>query len=162
VGTFAIWDTLLLLHKNKMRRELLQQLNKEHLICFKKVQSDDNYFFNFFAWLGEDEFVLDDKMYDIVKNEKSGDTLIFYCLHDTKETEINLVIHRWMKENFGRSNQQKEEKKSNWTKWLEWKYCFHNTKFYLELPFTWVLLRSAKEKLPFVFLGLFAPPPERC
>lgn len=41
------------------------------------------------ALVGDDEIELDDKMYDIARTEKKGDSIIVYCLHD--EDEDNLL-----------------------------------------------------------------------
>lgn len=78
--------------KKEVKRELKSKVKSTdlHLISFSKNDLDK------INWMEEEkEFLLNNKMYDIVKKEISENSVLFYCIDDKKEAELfaNLDVH---------------------------------------------------------------------
>jgi len=54
-------------------------------------------------WYDKNEFMLDGKMYDVIKIEESNNEFIIYCLNDQKE---ELLISNYKKLNDGKGEQK--------------------------------------------------------
>lgn len=78
--------------KKEVKREIKSKIKSSdlHLISFSKKD------FEQINWIEEEkEFVLNNKMYDIVKKEMSDNMVLLYCIDDKQETQLfsNLDAH---------------------------------------------------------------------
>jgi len=63
-----------------------------------------------FRWIHEKEFCYYGHMYDIVRKEKHGDTIIFYCLSDEKETQLFANLNELVKRDMNQNTERKEQR----------------------------------------------------
>ena len=111
------------------------------------------------CFLEEDEFLYKDKMYDIVRSERKGNSVTYYCLNDSKEEELfanlNSEVKKNMDSNPVRHKSQQILKKINLSLFYEEantlnKNTFNNV-FY---PFN-------KDELLYLSFDVLTPPPEQ-
>lgn len=78
--------------KKEVKRELKSKIKRSELHLISVNQND----FDQINWVEEGkEFILNNKMYDIVKRETSGNTILIYCIDDKQEKALfaNLEDH---------------------------------------------------------------------
>lgn len=83
-------------------------------------------------WEHEKEFEYKGEMYDVVLSKEKGDSIIFFCLKDHKETSINQQIKLLVSIAIGQDQQQRENQKR-----LTWfsKSLYHALLFSWSLPY---------------------------
>ena len=85
-GTFMF----LHFHKLKVRKELkhniIADIDRQGLVLLKFTDCQIE---NELEWNHSKEFEFNNSMYDIVDSKKVGDTTLFWCWHDDKETKLN-------------------------------------------------------------------------
>jgi len=81
------------LHKYQIKQEMkaLIQSNPSNYTIVKidNVENEKE-----FTWIHEKEFRYKGSMYDIVRTVKKGNTTIFICLHDTRESKLFAGLQR--------------------------------------------------------------------
>lgn len=101
----------------EIRKEILQERVQESL---RDESSDEELRILTFSatainseliWKDHKEFSYKGEMYDVVRSEKSGDKIHYYCWHDSEETEINSQLDNLLELAIGTdvpSNKNKE------------------------------------------------------
>ena len=91
--------------RNEMNEKAKDELKTESLIQFTFFAKDKQ---KGFTWtIKGHEFKFGNEMYDIVKAEKSGDKVVYYCLHDKNETNLNNIFNILVKK------ESEKDKKEN-------------------------------------------------
>ena len=49
-------------------------------------------------WIEEDEFRIDDEMYDVVRTKAKGDSVYLYCLHDENESRLYTILDEYFQQ----------------------------------------------------------------
>ena len=90
-GTF----TFLKVEKHNARKDakelLLKQLDKSALTVF---HFQNGVLPPALEWEKPDEFKLNGEFYDVVRTETIGDTIVYWCWHDEKESEVERELER--------------------------------------------------------------------
>lgn len=99
---------VLLLHRFRMHQRIEKIIHEnsqaEILVTFHFTKEEAASL----NWFEEDrEFRLEGNMYDIVKAEDCGDSVIYLCVNDTRETEIFRHIERDLENRKGDRNDEK-------------------------------------------------------
>lgn len=63
-----------------------------------------------FRWIHEKEFCYDGHLYDIVRKEKRGNRIVFYCLSDEKETQLFANLDELVKRDMNQNTQRKQQR----------------------------------------------------
>lgn len=122
-----VFDTKLLLHKHKLKKQLIQHYHGNKLVCIKKAKSQK--LFGFFSSWEENEFSVDGKMYDVVRKEITGDSILYYCFADSEENELLFEINNWLRQSFSISFPLNETQKNVFIKLFELKYIIEKQAF---------------------------------
>ena len=72
--------------RERVQQNLLSETSEEKLSILTFSAAEVN---SELVWKDRKEFSFKGEMYDVVRTEKSGDTIRYYCWHDVKETELN-------------------------------------------------------------------------
>lgn len=83
--------------KKSVKHMLMHTVDKEELVHFTFSKS---FVKNKLRWEKEHEFELNNKMYDIVEQKESADSISYICWLDKEETELNAKLHRLTHFNF--------------------------------------------------------------
>jgi hypothetical protein len=98
--------------KSHIRNAVLEAIREgvapEQLIVFNFTKSE----VEALNWKKDHEFELAGEMYDIVETSIAGDTLIYTCFHDTKETKYKRRFYKFLGSLLiPNSDQQKQDSK---------------------------------------------------
>jgi hypothetical protein len=113
IGYFPAFYTMQQNVKREMRSALRIRQNRNELTTLSfalqngKVNDAD------FEQLEEDEFSYKGEMYDVVRTEKTGNTITFYCLNDKKESRLFADLQQFIKQNSAENPFQKSSKLFN-------------------------------------------------
>ena len=94
--------------RKEIKRKIISGMHREELILLtftSKVSLKSLH------WEHEGEFEYNNKMYDIVERETSGDTLRYWCYSDKEETELNSTIKELATNSMGQNPQNRESQK---------------------------------------------------
>jgi hypothetical protein len=126
--------------------------NRElNVFQFSKIETK-----SLLRWEHEKEFEYKGEMYDVVLSKEKGDSIIFFCLKDHKETSINQQIKLLVSIAIGQDQQQRENQKR-----LTW----FSKSLYHALLFSWSLPHpnnhSKKGNTPYYsnYSSIHLPPP---
>lgn len=86
--------------KREIKHQIFNKIPDNQLVKIKKELSFE-----------EDEFWHHGKMYDVVRSEISGDSLVLYCFQDDKETELAIEIENQIHDSLDRHPVKKNQKK---------------------------------------------------
>jgi len=106
------WGTYIFLqHKrNEIRNEIARIISKnpakENLVLFKFTASDVE---TRLDWKDDHEFEFNGKMFDIVTQGRVGDTILYYCYKDEKETKLNKDKHQLLARSMGQDPARKSQ-----------------------------------------------------
>ncbi len=108
IGTY----TLLVHQRRAVRREvkmhLANRLRRDELTPMKFQQNSAAH--KQLKWKRADEFELDGAMYDIVSSEVKGDTIVYLCWPDIKETNLNNDFKNMLADALGTNPFRKEHR----------------------------------------------------
>lgn len=137
--------------------ELIQSgIDKKDLTLFTFTEKEISQL----NWKHSKEFEYKGEMYDIVEREKRGNSTLFWCWKDEKETKHNAKVHGVLRRLFGNKLHQKNQKQKG--KFLNLVYYFiqeETTEIELEVDlrnFHYQLFYSAFIPSP------IGPPPKYC
>lgn len=77
------------IEKHSVKERMIEGINKNELVQFRFTKTDLK---TKLDWKHPREFEYNDRMYDIVETETYGDTVIYWCWQDDKETQLNRQI----------------------------------------------------------------------
>jgi hypothetical protein len=131
--------------KREVKRQIIAGLDGSELMNFKFSKSDAGICLK---WKHSKEFEFNAEMYDVVKSIVKGDTIIYTCWWDNKETKLNKQLAHLIGNIIGNNPQNKENQKrlvsfyqklfhENTPNYLEFypinifnPYCWFNNNFY--------------------------------
>ena len=146
--------------KKEIKRKLKNNVPEDELFIIRLTKSDISKGKNGFKYIeANKEFTYNNKMFDIVRRETKGDSVIFHCINDVQEENILANIDFLVKENFCKSPATKK-KASNSIK-LIIKHALPKSD--IEFPSN-CLSKLLSEKyfstiFP-IFIDVISPPPE--
>lgn len=73
-----------------------------------KISDIQNHTVNF-SWKDESEFMYQNQMYDLIKEEIVNDSVLFYCLRDDNESRLYSVLEKLLGSIFDASNDNPNE-----------------------------------------------------
>lgn len=119
LGTYTWLHYQKLCVKQEVKRSLKAGMSKERLVrlAFPEGQID-----TLVRWEHDKEFEYQHQMYDILKQEKSGDSIVFWCWLDQEETLLNGQLDELVQKAFAQDplRKDREEQLSYFFKTL---YC---------------------------------------
>lgn len=107
---FAVPFFLLHYQKQKVRKEVKElifpNLKKEDMLMlsFSLVEAEKH-----ISWHHSREFEYRDEMYDVIKKEYRKDSVIFWCYHDRKETDLKKRLDELSAQSLTNDPQKKEQ-----------------------------------------------------
>lgn len=155
IGHIIVFNSMRFAIRNEVKANVKKNIPLKELILITIDASNEKEIY----FLEEDEFLYKDKMYDIVRSERKGNSVTYYCLNDSKEEELfanlNSEVKKNMDSNPVRHKSQQILKKINLSLFYEEantlnKNTFHNI-FY---PFN-------KDELLYLSFDVLTPPPEQ-
>jgi hypothetical protein len=143
--------------KKEVKAMILADIEKGQLerLQFSKEESA-----NLLEWKHSKEFAFEGNMYDIVETEQCGDSIIYWCWLDKKETALNQQLAGLLEELLG-TKQERSEKKNRLNH-------FSKTLFFAtgKIELSFVELKCS-DKIPFFSESILqgyrqngVPPPE--
>jgi len=72
----------------EIRNNIKTGIPNDELVIFRIPNSSLESFKENFVLFEDDEFRLEDKMYDVVRMERNSEETIYYCVPDTRESEL--------------------------------------------------------------------------
>lgn len=90
--------------KKSVKHMLMHTVDKEELIHFTFTKSFAE---NELRWEKDHEFELNNKMYDIVEQKETKDSISYICWLDKEETKLNAKLHQLTHLNFLNDHQKK-------------------------------------------------------
>ncbi len=140
--------------RDEMNERAKEDIKAESLVKFtfsaKEIQEG-------FTWSRNGrEFEFGNKMYDIVKTETSGDKVVYYCLRDNDETNLNNIFNVLVK----KDNEKNTKGNINFTKVLS-KFNLSTNSIIIHSPHP--AFQSARIRYFYQSLHneVISPPPER-
>lgn len=119
LGTYTWLHFQKLCVKQEVKRAFRAGMSKERLVrlAFAAAQVD-----TLLRWEHDREFEYQKQMYDVLKREQQGDSIVFWCWWDQEETLLNLQLDDLVQKAFARDPLRKhsEEQLSHFFKTL---YC---------------------------------------
>ena len=98
--------------RNEMNEKAKDELKTESLVELTFSVKDK---LEGFTWSREGrEFKFGNEMYDVVKAERLGDKVVYYCLRDNDETNLNYIFNALVK----KDNEKNKKENFNYTKEL--------------------------------------------
>ncbi len=85
-GYYALYGTMLFVNESRIER-LREAVPKR--ASLKRIVIPRGHENTQVRWTDDDEFVIDGRLFDIVREETRGDTLIAYCARDRDEESID-------------------------------------------------------------------------
>lgn len=126
-GTYIWLKYEMKIIKKEVKKQMIAGLDENDLVVFKFKKSSTKSELN---WKHPKEFEYRGEMYDVVKFESKGDTTIYKCWWDNKETKLNKQLAQMIGDIMGRNPQNKENQKRLGSFYQK---LFHeNTSNYLE------------------------------
>jgi hypothetical protein len=107
-GTYIWLKHELKVTKREVKRQIIAGLDDSELVTFKFSKSDADICLK---WKHSKEFEYRGEMYDVVKSLIKGDTIIYTCWWDNKETKLNKQLAHLMGDIMGSHPQNKENHK---------------------------------------------------
>ncbi|MBR9861682.1 hypothetical protein GYB22_13235 [bacterium] len=92
--------------RRAVKHQIIQGIEKEQLSLIKIHLKDAQQL----SWKHSKEFKYRGEMYDVVYRDTTGDTLIYYCWWDNKETALNKQLSLAVTKYFGTNNQNDKQK----------------------------------------------------
>ena len=95
IGSLIVFEsTRYCIHK-EIKNTITQSIPQNKLIAIiidNNTKKDINF-------VDDNEFLYKGKMYDVVKQQTNGDTIIYYCINDNKEEELFANLNKEVKNN---------------------------------------------------------------
>ena len=107
-GTYIWLKHELKITRKELKKQLIEGLDNRDLVTLKFVKYRIKCELKFEH---PKEFEYHGEMYDVVKSETKGDTIIYNCWWDNKETKLNKQLAHLMDDILGSNPQNKENQK---------------------------------------------------
>ncbi len=93
--------------RHQVKEQFLEDIDTEKLIKFSIHKKKGN---TKIRWKHKNEFEHQEQMYDVVRRAEVGDSIIYYCFADDKETKINQDLDQVIAFTLGQQpNRQQQE-----------------------------------------------------
>jgi hypothetical protein len=83
MGYYVVYEFNKMLVKREVRAIIRNNPGK-----FIVIRVEDAAHHPDFTWLEKDEFVFENRMYDVVSEKRQGNVSVFTCIHDNKEERL--------------------------------------------------------------------------
>ena len=112
VGFFVVFE----LARYEIKTEIKKQIKKavpDNLLCEIKFPNRINADREAgLRWEDEKEFWYDGSMYDVVRTRITNDTISYYCINDSKETQLFAGLHRQVDEQLSQPDKSTQTTKN--------------------------------------------------
>ncbi|HRH39627.1 MAG TPA: hypothetical protein PK760_14855, partial [Flavobacteriales bacterium] len=88
VGVHPLQEVLREMARAEMVRNIAANGTEEGVTQLHFALDGDRVADPLFAWEEEDEFTYDGRLYDVVRTERTGDHIVFFCIPDEREDSI--------------------------------------------------------------------------
>ncbi|MFA4851576.1 MAG: hypothetical protein WC599_03565 [Bacteroidales bacterium] len=121
-GYFVVFKLMRYNARKEMKAYIKQNLRDDEMEIVVVPNSEIGASGSGFRFVEENEFIYNDKLYDIVKKKTDGNNTIFYCINDKQEEKLFAGINEHIKRNTdqnlpaGRQGTPAKDKSNNLTK----------------------------------------------
>jgi len=137
------------------KKDIFQNINKKNNLFIEKLSFEINKK-NLIHWKEIDkEFIFENRFYDIVKIEKTLDSITYYCVQDILEKKITILFSETI-ENSTKSEKNKSHKNLNFNTLLFFEFFNLQNTFFLSNDFEY--LTHNFDLSYFITKPLFPPP----
>lgn len=105
------------------------------------------------------EFSYQGRMYDIVSQEERGDSIIYLCIFDERETALYANIEQQIKDQLAHNPERQQQQKELLQKIPKF-YLLHTNPFIISFKCFSELHENRRHLLPALFLEVISPPPD--
>ena len=102
-GYVFVYFQLTVYFKSLASEKISQYISPENLVLFKTVKGE-NYKFEEFKILDDNEISYYGNLYDIYKKTQSGDTTHYYCINDDNENILGIIFSDYIRNNISSSS----------------------------------------------------------
>jgi len=137
---------------------LKKQIPESQLIAIKTDLSNVNQL----TWYKTDkEFMYKGKMYDVVRSEKKTNSVTYYCISDSKETELRATLNKYIKENIAGNSSQKNDVHQLFKKFIQSVYTLNPVQEIFCPEFNYLASFSVNSRFTTLNLDVLIPPPKQ-
>ncbi len=146
--------------RNEVKQKILHSVKESELIAIRMSVADMNSGKDGYKKTDDKEFVLQGKLYDVVRSKTIGDSVILYCINDIKEEQLfaNLDIHV---KHYMESNIPIKQKTNTLFKIIVTPAILQKNVAFTQSVSDYEYVFSLSEKLNFIFINILTPPPKR-
>jgi hypothetical protein len=109
VGMFPVFKMKQYVIRKEIKRRIKNSIPEEelHVLTFHSPESD-------VEWVREGkEFILGDRMYDVVHQEIKGDSTVFHCVNDKEEAILFAHLEDYVQKELQGNSKQSKKKRTN-------------------------------------------------
>lgn len=157
MGYYIVFEYSQYRIKQEMASQLRMGLFHPDLVLLKiKFPEKESHF----RRIEKNEFSYYGKMYDVVIEHKSGDTTLFYCIHDKKEESLLADFTIYLRRTGRSGSSSKDNPLQALLHNLVTQALLQKMVIPLRGPGVAIMFSRSKEQIIPVYLAPFAPPPE--
>jgi hypothetical protein len=141
--------------KKEIKKALKNSIPSEELTRLSFASSD----LKKIHWIKkEKEFIFRNQMFDVVRKEQAGDSIVFMCINDVQEKELYTKLEELM----NKQNDKPKDNSGNTIKTTDLRlYCSEHSAFnFLPQTVSQILFSPLTPSLPEGFKAKFIPPPD--
>jgi hypothetical protein len=108
IGYFVVFKCVQFNIKTDIKNTIKSRLDLKDLILIKIPGKSGNSDNKLIRWKEENEFWFEGSLYDVARQEIKGDTIYYYCINDSRETQLFTGLDKQVDEqlnNPARTNQ---------------------------------------------------------
>ncbi|MFA7274584.1 MAG: hypothetical protein WC044_11995 [Crocinitomicaceae bacterium] len=157
VGIFPVFKIKQQAIRKDIKRRIKNSIPDEelHILTFRSPATD-------VEWVKEGkEFILGDRMYDVVRAEVKGDSTVFHCINDTEEAVLFAQLDDYVQKEL-QSNSHSSKKKTNSSKTVQIQLFCVDFEWFLSIedPSEKSLFPNYQEAIANRFSDLIPRPPQ--
>jgi len=138
-----------------MKHKIISGIDRNELVQIKVLQDESG---GLIRWEHPDEFEFEGQMYDVVYKQFKGDTSIYWCWWDHKETRLNRELDTLVAGILGNDTQRKEKNK-NLVDFIKKLYCESFSYYHIKTTEIRVIYQIFPEKVFTICHRPPVPPP---
>ncbi len=109
LGYFVVFKGMQFQVRKEIKRQIKFSVPEDKLVVLRITKAIEFGNSNEFKRIHKGEFRYKGQMYDIIRTEISGDTTIYTCIHDVKESNLFANLDKYIKEDFEKNNSTKQK-----------------------------------------------------
>ncbi len=102
VGSLILHKLWIKLNRHEMKMQILNAVSNDRLTVIAVPLNEDGRSGNSLEFEHDDEFSMNGQMYDIVRSEIRNDSIVYYTIHDVKESSLI----QWLKSEVSQRTQK--------------------------------------------------------